>query len=84
VHDTNERAPRDTGQGVAASADFAVNLETTAEAFGGAISVHRSRGHQTKKNLRSMVEGLVEALMHPGVLGGVQSERKSQVSATTR
>src|SRR5699024_9931984 len=32
VHDTNERTPGDTGQRVAAGADFAVNLEATAEA----------------------------------------------------
>jgi hypothetical protein len=32
VHDTDERAPGNTGQGVAAGADFTVNLETTAEA----------------------------------------------------
>jgi hypothetical protein len=32
VHDTNERTPWDTGQGVTAGADLTVNLETTAKA----------------------------------------------------
>lgn len=31
VHNTDERAPWDTSQGVAAGADFTVDLETTAE-----------------------------------------------------
>ena len=38
VHDTDKRTPWDTGQGVAAGANFTVNLETTAQAGQARVS----------------------------------------------
>jgi hypothetical protein len=76
VHDTDERAPWDTGQGVTAGADFTVNLETTAEAGCGkfmSVDARRQYSGIGAEHSRSVVEGLVEALVNPGVVSSVQT-----------
>ena len=79
VHNTDERAPGHTGQGVAAGTDFTVDLETTteaevqkmskiAEAGDGEGSIRPKLGDS-----RLVIEGLVPLGVLPRVCGRVQS-----------